>query len=282
VAGEAALYKGKYPAFLHHLYFIQEALKFEVTGYYYHPHYFSVLGRSFGSFQAPPANSMGVAMILLYKAGKKIHVGGYYYQFRKIQDLDENPFNRHNYLLGLYFNQKRHAARLQWKYKIYEGDDRHEPLKNKQIIIGQLQYTNKSFSHLMLRTNCELHWGSGNFDGGHYPGINIYQQLEWIFPKWRFVARWSNFDIPTYDLRIYEYETDLPGNFRSLLLNGRGNKIFFILRWIPGDRVQWDLKYGQRYYPDQETIGAGLDRISHNRLHEIKMSLIWKIFGEKK
>ena len=137
------------------------------------------------------------------------------------------------------------------------------------------------FSALLLRTNFEIHWGAGNFEGGGFPGINIYQQLEWTLPKWRLVARWSNFDIPTYDLRIYEYETDLPGNFRSQLLNERGNKVFFILRWIPGDRIQWDLKYGQRYYPDQVTMGSGPDRIDHKRELEIKLSLIWKIVGEK-
>ena len=58
------------------------------------------------------------------------------------------------------------------------------------------------------------------------------------------------------------------------------NQELFILRWMPADRIQWDLKYSQRYYPDQETIGTGLDKINHNRIHEIKISLNWKIFGE--
>jgi hypothetical protein len=60
------------------------------------------------------------------------------------------------------------------------------------------------------------------------------------------------------------------------LLNGRGYKFFLMARWVPFKNCQINMKYGQRLYPDQQSIGSGLDEIYSNRIQDFRFSLLLK------
>jgi hypothetical protein len=275
--GEIALSEAKFPAIQQHLYFSQSRVKWELIGYYYHPAYFSALGHAFGSFQQSPGNTFGMAMVLQYRPAKTFLIGGYYHTFRQIHDIEENPYTRRDYMIEMHFNQKNAVILLQFKFKVYESETEIQKFADKIIRAVRLDYTSKFISNLNIRNRLQFHWLHSNVPKLDEISTNLYQQVEWKLSGWSFIGRWSTFDIPDYDLRIYEYENDLPGNFRLVLLNGRGYKIFFICRKKISEYLQIDLKYGQRYYPDQTSIGSGLDEISQNRVHDFRLSLNWRI-----
>jgi hypothetical protein len=275
--GELALSETKFPAIQQYLNYSYSTVKWEFIGYYYHPQYFTVLGRRFGSFQQTPQNIYGSAMILQYRLKKHFLIGGYYHAFRKIHSTKDNPFIRRDYLLEVKHQMKFSEICLQLKMKFNEVENETDEYAEKNVNALRLEYIHKNIKNFKLRTHLQIHWINQLTQKPKEMSVSLFQQIEWEISGWRFMGRWSTFDIPDYDLRIYEYENDLPGNFRSVLLNGRGYKIFFLCQKKISNHLQIDFKYGNRYYPDQTTIGSGLDEIPHNRAHDFRMSLIWRI-----
>jgi hypothetical protein len=85
--------------------------------------------------------------------------------------------------------------------------------------------------------------------------------------------RWTQFEIPDYDYRLYEFENDLPGNFRNVLLNSRGFKWFFLISYKFVSKWNVALKYRETHYPDEVILGSGLDTVLGNRRREVRAQL---------
>jgi len=274
-AGEFALFSGKYPAFQQHLYFSEGALKFEFSGFYYHRNFFAQFSRGFGSFQSPASNRMGAAAVLLFRFNQSLKIGTNFYIQRKIYDSQYDPSIYRDYAFELRYKKKKNHLSLRWRLKIRPGDaDISE--KEKSYHACRLNHIYKATRNLRLHHRVESHWTESYLSFSRNTAISIYQQVDWQMMPWKFFFRWTTFEIPSYDLRIYEYETDLPGNFRSVLLNGRGYKFFVIVRWARLENLQINFKYSQRLYPDQYSIGSGLDEVPSNRVQEFRLSILLK------
>jgi len=156
--GEFALSESKYPAIQQYLNFSHSRVKWELIGYYFHPHYFSVLGHSFGSFQQTPQNIYGSAMILQYRLKKHILMGGYYHVFRKIHSATKNPFTRRDYLFEVKHQMKFSEIRLQLKMKINEGENETNEYAEKNMNAIRLEYINKIIKNFRIRTRLQIHW----------------------------------------------------------------------------------------------------------------------------
>jgi hypothetical protein len=139
-----------------------------------------------------------------------------------------------------------------------------------------MDFLTRKDKNIQLHSRVELRWEKHNLSFSKKTALSFFQQIEWNIVNCRIIFRWTTFNIPTYDLRIYEYENDLPGNFRSVLLNGRGYKYFLLVRWSRFPQLNVDVKYGQRLYPDQNTISSGLNEISGNRVHDVRLSVTVK------
>ena len=86
-------------------------------------------------------------------------------------------------------------------------------------------------------------------------------------------SRVALFDISGYDARVFLYESDMVYEFSVPMLNGRGIRFYTIGRWDVSDAISVALKYALSFYPDNETIGSGYERIDGNHRHEIKMQM---------
>ncbi len=274
-AGEFALFSGKYPALQQHFYFSEGAIKFEFSCFYYHRKYFAQFSRGFGSFQSPASNRMGAAVVLLYKYNHSWKFGANFYIRRKNYDSQCVPSIPRDYAFELRYKKEKHSLSLRWRLKIRSGDTDDNGKENSYHAC-RLDHVYKPARNLRLHHRVESHWTQSYLSFARNTAISIYQQVDWRMIPWNFFFRWTTFEIPSYDLRIYEYETDLPGNFRSVLLNGRGYKFFVIVRWAQLEKLQINFKYSQRLYPDQNSIGSGLDEILSNRIQEFRLSILLK------
>ncbi|UCF63076.1 MAG: helix-hairpin-helix domain-containing protein [bacterium] len=273
--GEFALFTEKFPAIQHHITYSEGKAQFQISGFYYHPKYFAPSSRAFGSFQAPVSNGIGSAGILLFHLNRVVKLGSSFYIRRKIYDSHGDPFVLRDYAFDISFKNDLHWIYIQWKLKFREGEFNQIP-NERGIHALRTDYRfpkDKSFS---LHSRLELHWDKDYLSFARNTGISFFQQINWTFLSWHFTFRWTSFEVPEYDLRIYEYENDLPGNFRSVLLNGRGYKYFLLIRWAKFTRFQIDFKYSQRLYPDQQSISSGLNEIPSNRAQDFRLSFIMK------
>ena len=275
--GEFALYKGKFTALNQYFYLKHNKFRYQLVFHYYHPEYFALRGRAFGAFNSIPQNQVGSAFILYYLFSPLTKLAGYFYINRKIRESNSDLFIKRNFYIEL--TQKYEVQLLKVQYRrYYRANDVISSEMFQKIIHGiRLDHSVNVTRKMLLKNRLEMRWAKPLKTNKRYYGLNFFIQMDWSnLNNFKMITRWSTFDIPDYDLRIYEYEFDLPGNFRSVLLNGRGYKWIYLVRFKLSKKIQLDFKYQHRFYPDQTSIGSGLDTIEKNRVNDFRLSFIWR------
>ncbi|GAB4375494.1 MAG: helix-hairpin-helix domain-containing protein [Calditrichia bacterium] len=274
-SGEWALFQEKFPAWQQNIYVSGTCFKYQLTAYYYHPDYFSLFGKAFGSLNRIPENRMGAAFFLNCKLLSRTTLGGYVHIHRSVQPIDTNPYLYRDYLIELTQKFKGQELTLHYKHKYRENDLDGFRTEDKTLKLLRVTHKINLSPSMRVSNRIETIWASPVENTDKFYGLSVYHQIEWKHrDRVRIIARWTSFDIPDYNLRTYEYEHDLPGNLRMVLLNNRGYKWYLVVRWNAGHNLQLDVKYHQRYYPDLTTIGSGWDEIRSNRVHEFRLSCI--------
>ncbi len=270
---ELALQNLKTPAFFHYSSYHEPGMRWEMCAYWFHPGYSTLHGRTLGGFQEEPSNRAGSAIICQLKPFQLIRLAASVHYYRPNYDSRANPFITRDYSTQVDIQLKEQVFRLNWSRKY------------RPLTIGKefRQSDGLRLSHdvtiakmVRIINRLDLRWTNPLETSKTDYGMNYYQQIEFAGRIWKFYARWSVFDVPDYQLKIYEFETDLPGSIRSVMLNGNGYKFFAMLRFTWIKYFQLDIKYQQRAYPEQESIGSGWDTISSSRMHEFRISIIWK------
>jgi hypothetical protein len=105
-------------------------------------------------------------------------------------------------------------------------------------------------------------------------GINIYQDIFWKFSSnITFAGRFSCFQTSDYDARTYEYEYDLPGNFSTFALYGKGIKWYILFQINVGEKMKIWMKYRHICMDGVSTIGSGLSEIKGDKRQDLKFQL---------
>ena len=276
-AGEVVLYRGKFPSFVQHIYMNSQRARYETSFYYYHPRYFALRGRALGALSQTPQNRFGTIMQLYYRIFTNTKLGGYLHFYRTILGNDDIPFANRDYLLEIrqkFFGQQYY---LQYRHKQRKNDSVNSQGEDKQYQSLRLGQSLRLSPGLILQNRLEFRWSRPLSRHRRYYSSSLFHHLSWTPGRnWRIILRWTSFDVPDYDVRIYEYEPDLPGNLRITMLNHRGYKWLLLLRRRMFRFLQLDFKYQQQYYPDLKELGSGRDRINSNRLHDFRISLLVK------
>jgi len=276
-AGELVLFREKFPSFIQYIYMNSSIVEYEISVYYYHPRYFALRGRALGALSRIPQNRSGAAMLLNYRIFANTRIGGYVHFYRTLFDSEDMPFVNRDYLLEIRQKISGQQYYLQYRHKQRENDLTNFNEEEKQYQALRLGQLLRLSPRVTLQNRLEFHWTRPLLSTGRYYSTSLFHHLIWTpNRKWRVILRWTSFDIPEYDLRIYEYEPDLPGNFRIVMLNDRGYKWLLLLRWKTSRFIQFDFKYQQRFYPDLKEIGSGRDQIHSNRIHDFRVSFILK------
>lgn len=281
LGGEAVLLDGKFPAIQQTLliHIPRPGLSYGALAYYYHPEYWALHGRGFGGISEPPANGLGYFMTLYARISSTTELAGYFHASRPARAIDEFKFLKRaqQFQLRQRINRSWISARFTGRARRASAVTPSRKFANLEQVTraARFQVETDFSQNLRISHRVELSWVSPplhNAEKNH--GVSFYQDIRFrVRRNLLLQVRWSQFDIPAYDYRIYEYETDLPGSFRNVLLNERGLKWFLLLRYHLSSRWRFALKYREIYYPDEETLGSGLDMVLGNRRKEIRMQM---------
>ena len=95
-------------------------------------------------------------------------------------------------------------------------------------------------------------------------GILLYQDMRYKTKQGlAFVARWISFDTPSYESRIYEYESDLPGVLSARPLYEKGFRWYVLIGWKK-NYTRLYLKLGVTHHEGVDSWGTGPDEIPHH------------------
>lgn len=85
------------------------------------------------------------------------------------------------------------------------------------------------------------------------------------------IVRYAMFDTEGWDPRIYAYENDVLYSFSIPAYHGRGIRTYLNIRYTMNKHFDFWFKIADTYYPQENTIGSGLDEI--NGKHKTDMRL---------
>lgn len=114
---------------------------------------------------------------------------------------------------------------------------------------------------------------------GYRQGFLLYQDLSWKpdFAPMAVTARFAHFDTDTYDERLYAYERDVLYSFSIPAYYYRGRRVYLMLKYEWGERLDLWLRLASSFYDDRSVIGSGLDAISGSTRTEAKLQLVFKL-----
>ena len=275
--GEAALLDGKFPAFQQTILLktIQPRIYYGALVYYHHPDYWAFHGRAFGKYSEQPSNETGYFLSVSARFFWGTEISAYFHAARPVRSVDEFVFLKRSQQLQLLQRIKKSQIIVRFTQRIRRGAS--VEVSQKYAVIEQAtrifrfhidSEISKSFrlSHRIEFSRVEPPEAVDK-----NIGISFYQDIR--YRPWKNLQlqlRWTQFEVPDYDYRLYEFENDLPGNFRNVLLNSRGFKWFLLFNYRIAGRWNFALKYREMHYPDELSLGSGLDTVTGNRRRELR------------
>ncbi len=277
-SAEWSLYNLRFPALTNQLYLERSNFRYQFTFYYYHPDYFTLRGRALGSFSQTPTNKTGAALLVRYSPWKRTRFSAYLHAYRPLRTPETPTTVLRDYYLSVTQTFAAQQLSLRFKQKDRSLNEMLAGETEKHYYGLQLTYRLKISPEVHLQSRLESRWVTPLPPAVRPYGFSLSHQLDWrVRRTLRLLFRWTIFDVPDYEMRIYEFEPDLPGNFFLQLLNGRGYKFLVLCHWKANQQLQFHLKWQWRYYPDLTVLGSGLDLIKQNWVQQWRLSLIWKI-----
>lgn len=145
------------------------------------------------------------------------------------------------------------------------------PIVNQVSQSVRLQLIYRATSAVVLKTNLEL----SNFDTDSTAsefGYLLAQDIRVSPHQWPLTVsfRYAIFDTPSWNSRIYAYESDMLYSFSVPAYYSKGTRLLVLLKYFPKPWIDFWLRYAQTYYSDMDEIGQGADLISGNTRSEVK------------
>lgn len=278
--GEAAFLEGKYPAIQQTLFLRSRdiPIAFGTLIYYYHPAYWAFHGRGFGKTGAPPMNEYGYFQSITARMLPKTKLAAYFHHARPVSASGAFPFVRSTYQIQLGQSLRKIDMLFRFTNRLRRGPivdpNRNFAITGLKTSILRLHLTAAVSRSCQLSTRFEMSWAKAEGQAQSGNGFNFYWDVRLRPHKnLKLQLRWTQFDVPGFDFRLYEFENDLPGSFRNILLTGRGYKWFFLMSLRLLENWRLAVKYRHMVYPDTPTIGSGLNTILGNRRQELRFQI---------
>jgi hypothetical protein len=99
----------------------------------------------------------------------------------------------------------------------------------------------------------------------------LTQSVGYKHYKLKIKAQVSVFNSPSWDSRLYSYETDVPMAFSIPALSGEGVRISSVLTVKPIPKTELSMKLSHTLYNDVKTMGSGNDEVQGNTQTELKL-----------
>lgn len=88
--------------------------------------------------------------------------------------------------------------------------------------------------------------------------------------------RFSYFETDDYDSRLYAYENDVLYSYSIPVFSGKGIRYYINGKYKINRSVSLWLRFAQTTYPDQLSVGSGLDKIEGTKRSELKVQMQWQ------
>ena len=244
--------------------------------YRYGRNFFSRHARAAGQTSAVPKNENGIYLNTDFWLFKALRFKSYYHTARPLLEANRFLHRKESWQAQLTYkmNDSELAVRYTWRRRRNHALRIHPDLLTQQ---WRLDLRGRPSALLELHTRLELSRQLLSNLQNPDPGLAMFVSLNWrLSQKVRIRSRWTQFDVADFDLRIYEFESGLPGSFENVLLNKRGYKWLGVLDIKSGQRWRITLRYREMYYPDESSLGNGADAILGNRKRSLAIQLAFK------
>jgi hypothetical protein len=286
VAGELAMGKYNSPAFLQKASLFMHPLLTVNLGYrYFSPSYFCPRANSFAE-SGNPGNEKGFFAGMTAYPFQFLKLNTYidFYRFPRIDYQSTFPPAGNDFLLDTEWYLSRNLD-LRIFFKT-ENKETGKSAETKGINRMEFERTTRFYLQLGMKIHENLYsrfrLEIKNMAGiGRSPvsGILVYQEISRsIFQqKVKFNLRYTLFDIPDWDVRIYAWEHDLLYSFSSPAWYKTGYNAFFNLRWKVKGWCNIGLKCSATGYTAPRESGTGADYRKSGKYFEGKVQVIVKL-----
>ena len=225
-------------------------------------------------------NEKGMYFGLEFTPNHKFKIKGYadHYEFPWLRFGVDAPTNGNDYLLQADYK----ISKVMSMYVRYKSETKEEELPESDQISG------KSKNNFRFHINYKEgeSWSFANrfettaidFNEQKENGYMVYQDVKYqpLFGKITFSSRYVLFNTPSYDSRIYAYESDVLYGYSIPAYYGKGSKLYLVVKYNVIRNLDFWLRVAHTIYTDREVLKSGWDEIEGNKMTEIKLQLRYK------
>jgi len=218
---------------------------------------------------------------------KKLSLQAYadFFSFPWLKYEQDSPSTGVEYRAQLFYDYNRDIKmHFKFKYKQKEVNTRSEStgevnfLQNETKYGWQYQINYLLNDRVELRNRIEISQfidGSANSSMGYM----LYQDVNYHSANQRFGSnmRLAIFNTDSFSSAIYAYENDVLYAFSIPSYFGRGIRFYQLINYDLTRKIKCWLRYSLSYYPNQKSIGTGLDEINGSIKSEMKFQVRIKI-----
>ncbi len=176
-------------------------------------------------------------------------------------------------------NEVKMYWRLQYQNKMENTDIENIPIEYiVPVTKNRLRYhiSYQINQKLTLKNRIQLIWYRK--ETIHETGYLVYQDVQYTFarPELACIFRFGMFDTESYASRIYAYENDVLYAFSVPAYHDQGIRTYLLLKHTFTNDLTLEARYALSYYPNETTIGSGLNKINGNKKSEITLQVRYR------
>lgn len=151
-------------------------------------------------------------------------------------------------------------------------------LSSERTVRFYTQVTYHISDNFSSRNRFEIKWKK-EAENQKHSGQLLYSELTkyWFERNLKMNLRYTVFDIPDWDVRIYSWEHDLLYAFSSPSYYKNGFNVFLNLRWKIKKNYSAGIKFSSTFYTSERQSWTGPDYRSSNNFHYLKGQFIIKL-----
>ncbi len=229
-----------------------------------------------------PINESGMFMGVSLRPWRNIKLDAYadVYKFPWLRYRVDKPSEGKDYLLQLTWRPNKQVevyARYRGETKALNYSDNPGNTRFTADIPRQnwrTQVAYKVSPSVMLRARAEAVW----FDAGgkeSEQGFMLYTDFIYrpLMKPLAFNLRLQFFETDGYNSRLYAYESDVLYSFSIPPVYGKGIRWYANINYDLTRNISFWFRLARSYYPDQTSIGSGLDEIPTNHKTDYKVQV---------
>ena len=235
------------PGIIQSVFFNREAFNFGIKYWYLSNNFQSPFGRIFDNSSASPQGEEGFYLSFDYKPFENVSTRAFKI-FKK--DLwrtyfSELPLDQDETLLEIEsaFQKTNLIARLRIRDReeFADPDEITNPFRYQtRQYITRLQLDFEPDKSIRFRAR----WEYTELDQSTENGTSLFEDINYHFNKsFSISGRFVAYHTDSYNSRLYEYESDLPGSFANYAVYGEGYLWYGLIKWSLNKRFSIYLKY---------------------------------------